>query len=209
MPTQCYASTGRMRMLVLTAMILACATGALAQAQSGRRLTAHVVAIDQPFMLNRLGAAQPAGMIFALQRDIVPAKSGTPIAAGNAQLRAGKRPRPIVLRMNVGDTLTVYFKNYLTPYNTADSSSKLYPYGLPISQGQLVSGSLTMPATRWAGVHAMGMEMGKTILDDGSGVGANPTSLVPPGGSAISASAPAPALALASAFASTSTPNCT
>jgi len=41
-----------------------------------------------------------------LRRDVVPI-SGTELAPGNVQLRPGKRPRPIVLRMNVGDSLRI------------------------------------------------------------------------------------------------------
>ena len=50
-------------------------------------------------MLNRLGAAIPNGMIFALKSDTV--------GGSGKQLRADKRPRPIVLRANVGDCLTI------------------------------------------------------------------------------------------------------
>ena len=38
---------------------------------SGRTIIARVVALNQPFMQNRLGAAQTNGMVFALQRDVV------------------------------------------------------------------------------------------------------------------------------------------
>src|SRR5262249_42656796 len=36
-----------------------------------RTIHADVVAIAQPFMLNRLGAAMPNGLIFALSRDVI------------------------------------------------------------------------------------------------------------------------------------------
>src|SRR6266853_6613222 len=68
--------------------------------QCQRKITADVVAIAQPIMLNRLGAAIPNGMIFALRRDTI--KVGNQV-----QLRADKRPRPIALRANVGDCLTI------------------------------------------------------------------------------------------------------
>src|SRR5688572_32267700 len=47
-----------------------------------RTIKADVVAFDQPFFYNRLGAVNPAGMIYALRRDVMP-KSGTILAAGN------------------------------------------------------------------------------------------------------------------------------
>ncbi len=51
-------------------------------------------------MLNRLGATIPNAFVFALKADT--------IGSGNKiQLRPGKRPRPIVLRANVGDCLRV------------------------------------------------------------------------------------------------------
>ncbi|MFQ5501383.1 MAG: hypothetical protein ACE5EQ_03670, partial [Phycisphaerae bacterium] len=47
---------------------------ALAQPSGGvcsRTITADVVALDQAFFWNRLGVAQPQGMIFALLEDVV------------------------------------------------------------------------------------------------------------------------------------------
>src|SRR6516165_2603464 len=36
-----------------------------------RTVYADIVAIDQPFVINRLGASQPEGMIFVLRSDLV------------------------------------------------------------------------------------------------------------------------------------------
>jgi hypothetical protein len=83
-------------------------------------LYADVVALDQPIMLNRLGSFIPGGMIYALARDVVDASGSSSSAAtcssgnckpGQVALRPGKRPRPIVLRMSVGDCLLVKFTN--------------------------------------------------------------------------------------------------
>ena len=80
----------------------------------GRTISADVVALDQAFYVNRLGALQTGGMIFALRSDV---QSNIPkvmkLTAGNVMLRPDKRPRPMVLRMNAGDCLTVYFQNLL------------------------------------------------------------------------------------------------
>src|SRR5205085_1578342 len=76
--------------------------------QNTNTVTANVVALDQPFMLNRLGAAVPQGMIFALMQDVVPINGPTP-GPGNAMLRSDKRPRPIVLRVNKGGCLQITF----------------------------------------------------------------------------------------------------
>jgi hypothetical protein len=133
--------------------------GAIITPSCARIIKADVVGFDQPFFYNRLGAVNPAGMIFALRRDVQP-KSGTTLAAGNVRLKAYKRARPMVLRMNVGDCIQIKFQNLLDP-NRADNNQ---------------------PATRTASIHVEGMQLVNSILDDGSNVGINPSSLVAPGG---------------------------
>ncbi|HEV8168032.1 MAG TPA: hypothetical protein VGP59_01765, partial [Pyrinomonadaceae bacterium] len=125
-----------------------------------RTIKADVVAFDQPFFYNRLGAVNPAGMIYALRRD-VKAKSSAGLVPGNVILKDYKRARPIVLRMNVGDCLQILFQNLLDPMRADDNQ----------------------PATRTAGIHAVGLQLRNSILDDGSNVGTNPSSLVAPGNS--------------------------
>jgi manganese oxidase len=80
-------------------------------------IKAEVVALDQCFMANRLGTAMPQGIIFSLRRDVVSNDTTNEgrLVPGKVTLRADKRPRPIVLRMNVGDTLEVKFWNLLNP----------------------------------------------------------------------------------------------
>ena len=78
-----------------------------------RTIKADVVALDQVFFWNRLGAVQPHGMIYALRRDIVPINSAAGLTPGNVMLRPDKRPRPLVLRMGVGDCLRIEFQNLL------------------------------------------------------------------------------------------------
>src|SRR5215510_13951066 len=136
-----------------------------APATCQRQLTANVVALDQVFFYNRLLAQNPAGMIYALRRDVVDvgtgqseAQGGT-LTPGRVALRRDKRPRPLVLRMNVGDCLTINFQNLLNPTRV----------------------DANQPATRTAGVHVTGLQLVGNINDDGSNVGANPTSLAAPG----------------------------
>ena len=143
------------------AALLASSTGAFAQT-CNRTITADVVAFDQVFFWNRLGAVQPQGMMFALRRDVVPI-SGTTLSPGNVQLRPDKRPRPLVLRMNAGDCLRIQFQNLLSP--TPKDSEQA--------------------ATRYASLHAVGMNPVNSISDDGSFVGENPSSLVDAGQSAV------------------------
>jgi hypothetical protein len=148
-------------LLCAAALIFAIPQAGLAQAPScNRTVTANVVALDQVFFWNRLGAVEPQGMIFALRSDVVPINPALGLVAGNVQLRPDKRPRPIALRMNVGDCLKVNFWNLLNP--------------TPVDQEQ--------PATRTASVHVVGMQLRNTIADDGSNVGhvTSPGSLVAP-----------------------------
>jgi hypothetical protein len=139
--------------VLLFALMLA-APG-IAEAQTcARTLTADVVALDQVFFFNRLGAVQPQGMMFALRRDVVPISGGS-LSAGNVRLRPDKRPRPLVLRMNVGDCLRIQFQNLLSPTRRDDDQS----------------------ATRWASIHAVGLQLTSSTLDDGTYVGVNPNGL--------------------------------
>src|SRR5215213_10029301 len=123
-------------------------------------IEADIVALDQVFFYNRLGAFNPGGMIYALRRDVVAITASQGLVAGNVQLRNDKRPRPIVLRMHVDGCLKIKFQNLLQP--------------TPID-GQ--------PSTRTASAHVDGLQLVNSILDDGSKVGKNPSSLVAPGGS--------------------------
>jgi hypothetical protein len=137
-------------------------------------VTARVVALDQPFWLNRLGALQPGGMIFALERDVIPKEGPADgrLVPGEVQLRGAKRPRPLVLRANLGDCLVIHFTNLLSPTELLLNPTTALP-------GQT--------ATREAGVHVMGMPLVGSILSDGSYVGANASSLVAPANGATGA----------------------
>ena len=116
---------------------------------TARRIKADIVALPQPIMLNRLGAAVPDGLVFALASDT---KDG--------YLRAGKRPRPIVLRANVGDCLEITFKN-----------------AIPTDK----FGNTTRPGasigTTEVSLHVQGMEWVPGSQDDASFVGKNNSSL--------------------------------
>jgi manganese oxidase len=125
-----------------------------------KTVVAEVVALDQAITLNRLGAMMPGGMMFALRRDIEPIDPVLGLVAGNVRVRADKRPRPLVLRMNVGDRLRVRFQNLLDPIRVVADQ----------------------PATRSASVHVAGLQLVGSIASDGSNVGNNPSSLVPPNG---------------------------
>ncbi len=128
----------------------------------GNTVIADVVAFDQVFYYNRYGALNPAGMMYALRRDVVPINASLGLVPGNVQLRPGKRPRPLVLRMNIGQKIQINFQNLLASSRVNDNQ----------------------PNTRAAGIHVVGLQLVNTIASDGSHVGANASSLVAPGGTA-------------------------
>jgi hypothetical protein len=112
------------------------------------------VAFDIVYFYNRFGAFNPAGMMYALKRDVV---GNTP---GNVQLRPDKRPRPIVLRVNEGDCLQVNFTNLLAPTRPNNNST----------------------FTRTASMHVNGLDYVRgPDQDDGANVGRNPSTLAAPG----------------------------
>jgi hypothetical protein len=153
------------RVFLLLCLVIALPVSAADNNGCDRTIWADVIALDQPFLVNRLGAAMPEGMVFALRRDVVSktcaggVPCGDPLVKGNVMLRQGKRARPIVLRANVGDCLNIKFNNLL-----ADK---------PVS---------TQPATRYASFHAAGMQVVGTIDSDGSFVASNNNSTIGPGG---------------------------
>ena len=158
-------------MLLMTMMILAGTSTAQTVEEipptCARTIKADVVAFDQPFFYNRLGAVNPAGMIYALRRDV---KAKTPawgLTPGNVVLKDYKRARPITLRMNIGDCIQILFQNLLDPVRSNENEKD------------------NQPATRTASIHAVGLQLVNTIQDDGSNVGKNPSSLVFPGQSIV------------------------
>jgi len=158
-------ASNRVPAFLVISLLIAASFTADAQDRCERTITADVVALDQPYLVNRLGASMPEGMVYALERDVMSkACTGTsgpcnqPLTAGNVQLRSYKRPRPIVLRANVGDCLAINFTNLLATTPVA-----------------------TQPSTRNASLHVAGMEMVNSIKDDGSFVGVNADSNVAPG----------------------------
>ena len=169
----------RFALLVSSLLPQAVAAAPAVSCVPGNTVTANVVALSYPLIFNRLGATLPDAMIFALQRDVCPMNQpgcynvglqtlidAATKPAGNPQgvtLREGKRPRPLVLRVNQGQCLQVRFTNLLT--GTALQAS---------------GASVTL----MAGVHFQGMEWAASPTDDGSYIGRNPTSLVAPGSSA-------------------------
>jgi manganese oxidase len=145
-----------------------------------RVITAKVVAFDQVYTYNRFGAFNPGGMIYALERDVVPIKPGTKIEPGNVQLRPDKRPRPIVLRANEGDCLQVTFTNLLTPTREEVEHKEFtnQPDQQPLTKFPIRLRQNDTTFTRTASMHVNGLDYIKGPNDDdGANVGKNVSSL--------------------------------
>jgi manganese oxidase len=165
-------------------------------------IRAEVAALELPYIYNRFGSYNPAGLIYALRQDLVFSpedqndvvaglKNGDPIPVhadtaidaqlvGNVKLREGKRPRPLVLRVNEGDCLDVSFTNLLPPIDDAFTEHK------DAITGRSLSLDSEQPLTRKASMHVNGLDYvnrigpdGKDlgILNDGANVGYNTSSL--------------------------------
>lgn len=178
--------------LMLPLFVLAVPAG------SSAMVTADVVAMDQVITYNRMGAFAPAGMIFALKRDVFP--KGTPAVdqilenscasvtclPGQVQLRDDKRPRPLTLRVNEGESIAITLTNLLTIGPNLTDAQNEAP-GIQLCEN--VDGDprpgicqSEQPATRNVSIHVHGM-VPVSISDDGSNVGNNASSLVAPGNS--------------------------
>ena len=164
-----------------------------------RTITAKVVALDQVYYYNRFGAFNPAGIMYALRRDVVqtdekellngdldnwPDEKETAISpqhgpadlglAGNVKLRSDKRPRPLVLRANEGDCLRVTFTNLLSP-DTNGQEVMLDPekrLTRPDTRVTSVSDS-DEPSTRHASMHVNGLSLVESIDSQGANIGRN------------------------------------
>jgi manganese oxidase len=149
-----------------------------------KTVTANVVAFDQVYTYNRFGAFNPAGMMYALKRDVVAIDPSRTAGPGNVQLRPDKRPRPLVLRVNEGDCLQVTFTNMLT--STREELSSVNNTNQPDEQTytktpvEFLEDNSTF--TRSASMHVNGLEyVNGPGLSDGAAVGNNPSSLAAPG----------------------------
>lgn len=140
-----------------------------------RWIKADVVALDQVYTYNRFGSFNPAGMIYALKHDVV-AIDGNQPGPGNARLREDKRPRPLVLRANVGDCLEVEFTNWLARNRNEIPEAPDVPFHVEDPN----DGRDDSPFTRDASFHVNGLEY-LNIESDAANVGRNPNSLAKPG----------------------------
>jgi manganese oxidase len=149
------------------------------QQQCQRTIVAKVAAIDQLITYNRMGSNTPAAEMFALLRDVQdntnathPSCDKTTCTPGKVALRPDKRPRPIVLRVNVQDCLDVQFTNLIDPNGGPSKCNQSREDG---------------SATCYVGMHIQGLELrnvstsaGAAITNDASWVGQNSNSLVQP-----------------------------
>ncbi|HEX9204903.1 MAG TPA: hypothetical protein VF853_03140 [Candidatus Deferrimicrobiaceae bacterium] len=157
-----------------------------------RFVTADVVAFDKPLVYNRLGTSNVNGMMFALKRDVINVNSNLTLTGGGVptpgqlDLRGDKRHRPLVLRVRIGDCLTVNLENLLDPLANPLNLPKVTAAGNQVDV--FVDEQV---ADRTVGFHVSGMQLVNSINDDSSMVGNNHLapgadavygSLVPQGG---------------------------
>lgn len=151
--------------------VLSAAAAAEPTGRCASVVKADVVALDQAFQINRLGATRTDGEIYALRSDIVSTDGpGAELKPGHVMLRPDKRPRPMTLRVNAGSCLEIAFTNLLDPKQK----------------------DVLQPVTRNASIHVTGMQAVDNITDDGTWVGQNPvqgnglmSGLVAPGASLV------------------------
>lgn len=115
--------------------------------------------------------------MYALRHDVVALEGEVP-GPGNARLRDGKRPRPLVLRANAGDCLHITFENWLNPARRRAPREGNPAYR--VARGPGGGEESDTPATRDASIHVNGLQY-LDIEADGAHVGNNPSSLVAPG----------------------------
>ena len=145
-------------------------------------VTAKVVILDTPILFNRLGAQNVNWMTYALRRDVVAGLegTGTPLTQdgsaipGKVSVRADKRIRPLVLRVNEGDCLEIQFQNLLAEPANPFNAVVLNPDGTP-ADPQPVPNPLQINdqvTGRYAGFHVQGLNLVGNIASDASNVGA-------------------------------------
>ncbi|MEM7051938.1 MAG: hypothetical protein AAF604_19885 [Acidobacteriota bacterium] len=183
-----FAATALVMVTAQPAPAASCPSDAELRTLCPRVVNADIVALDQPFFYNRLGASQPDGQIFALRSDVVCVPgtkcSEDELQPGRVMLRPDKRPRPMVLRVPEGDCLRIELENLLAKVPNTSSNERQFnqAYGLQPVLDQTV--------TRQAGAHVLGLSLVAAcdgddqvaaINADASFVGANDTSLANPG----------------------------
>jgi len=116
-----------LKLLTLVPLTLvSCSHGPINQTNA-RIIHADVVALDHKIYFNRFGSHDPYGMIFALKGDVRSKSDAQDLRAGNVALRSDKRPRPLVLRANVGDILEVTLTNLLNPKRPESDEKDVAP----------------------------------------------------------------------------------
>ena len=167
------------RLLILTATVSSVSAPlASAQPACGRTIKADVVALDQAFYNNRLGAFQAGGMIFALRRDVVPVYGTGPLDGGQGDAapgqaatsdgaadERGRLPGGALPEPARADAVGVQPQHRHPAVSGAGAGQHLFAEPerprRPGARSRRSPTPLGQPATRLAGVHVMGMELVK------------------------------------------------
>lgn len=180
-------STLRLVIFLLTSISLSSES---AWANCSRVISADVVAINHSYTYNRFGSFNPHGMIYALKSDLTTKSGYGAPSYGDAKLRSGKRARPLVLRVNKGDCLTVYFSNWLQHSSNFGEvvGIEAEPAQTDPAHAEIIAVEPTAdkesPSTLSASFHINGLQA-LNSASMGSNVGQNQNSLTPPGGSSV------------------------
>ncbi len=163
--------TGPASAMLLAGLLAASA----AHARPAGTVVVDVVALDQSIVYNRFGSHNPYGMMYALKSDVIDLKTGKTLdqpgvvaTPCEVALRSDKRPRPLVIRANVGDKLEVNFTNLLctdapgTPGNDPFAEDFEEPAIEPVEEeiGQVIvrpPNGFNRPATRLASMMFQGL----------------------------------------------------
>ncbi|MBI0539420.1 hypothetical protein D9599_28270 [Roseomonas sp. KE2513] len=134
----------------------------------------HVTALQMPIYFNREGDHDHNGLIFALDRNL-------PLLRYIRALADGKNADPYK-----AEATLVAMRLRMPLPTTQDGARKPHPLVRPLVLRANKSKKLRVRLRneiggRWVGLHLVGPGY-DVRSDDGSGVGANPSSLVPPGG---------------------------
>ena len=103
---------------------------------TNRVIKVDMVVMQQTIKNNRLGAEITDGQMYVLRRDVLPVSAGYDqygndlnqaysgkLEPGKVKLRQYKRPRPMVIRANVGDILEITLTNLLPKIYSKETNS--------------------------------------------------------------------------------------
>ncbi len=113
----------KQNIFVLCFLLLSTSLWAESSKKDERVIHVDMVVLEQHVYYNRLGAHLPNAQLYALRHDVQSVESNglKKLSPGQVILKEYKRPRPIALRANVGDKLSITLQNLLPPFQSGES----------------------------------------------------------------------------------------